>query len=305
MIGFFYTSCKIGFMEIYQLKYFASIADKKSYAAAARSIRVSQPSLSIQIKRLEEELQCRLFNRTSKGISLTASGERVLQSTRRIFSELGDLRLDLDAKNLTSLPSMRIGVQPMLASIFLPDVMKGLIKKINSPRITVVERSNSLLPALLQQREVHACLMTHSSGNIPHVEIEKLATYRYSVYGKCMKGFHKQGVRLEKILLHPLLLLRDPLGMENILLSLAQKKNITPHIPFSCEHTLTLLEMAAAGLGFAILPDLLLQKSKELKLESVPLLSPSLRGDVVMIRRNDNEEHPLLCQIRDHIRTIH
>ncbi|MES2310320.1 MAG: LysR family transcriptional regulator [Verrucomicrobiota bacterium] len=286
-------------MELYQLKYLLAIAEHKSYGEAARFIRVSQPSLSIQVRRLEEELRCRLFNRTSKGVTLTPSGERVLQSTRRILSEIGDLRLDLESKNLTSSPSIRLGVQPMLASTILPEVMKSIIKKTDRPRISVIERSNALLPELLQKKEVHACLMTQPSGNLTPFKVDSWGSYGYALYGKNLKSFPTKGVRLESIIQQPLLLFRDPLELESILHTLAKKQNIFLSIPFSCEHALTLLEMATTGLGYAILPDLLLKKSKEVKLQSVPLLSPSLRGEIIMVQRKEEEEHPLLIKMKN------
>ncbi len=103
---------------------------------------------------------------------------------------------------------------------------------------------------------------------------------------------------MEELLRHSLLLFRDPLGMEEVLIALARKKKCSLRVSFTCEHALTLLEMCAAGLGYAILPDLLMAKAKKAGLSSLPLLAPSLKGNVVLVKRNEPEERLLLEKIR-------
>ena len=84
-------------MEIRQLEYFKEIADTGSINEAARRLNMSQPPLSSQLRRLEDELNVRLFERTKKGVSLTEAGkllythvERILDYTRSAAIEVSN-----------------------------------------------------------------------------------------------------------------------------------------------------------------------------------------------------------------------
>ena len=79
-------------MQFNQLRYVLEAADKKSFSAAAKSLFVSQPSLSQQIMNLEKELSIPLFIRHSKSVSLTEAGEYFVQSARRILNDTEQLK---------------------------------------------------------------------------------------------------------------------------------------------------------------------------------------------------------------------
>ena len=77
-------------MEIYQLRYFVAAAEAGSFTAAAKRNHVSQPSLSQQIKRLEDELGHRLFDRLGRRVELTQAGHTFYERSLRILQEVDD-----------------------------------------------------------------------------------------------------------------------------------------------------------------------------------------------------------------------
>src|SRR5699024_12644382 len=75
-------------MELRQLKYFVTIAESKSYSTAAKSLFVTQPTLSWNIQKLEEELNDRLFFQSNQGVKLTEAGELLYEEGQKILASV-------------------------------------------------------------------------------------------------------------------------------------------------------------------------------------------------------------------------
>lgn len=113
-------------MEIHQLRYFVACAEAGSMTLAARRSHVSQPSLSQQVKKLEDGLGVLLFDRLGKGIVLTDAGRALLPRARRILSELDDTQENLRARVESGAGVLSIGAIPTIAPYLLPPVLARL-----------------------------------------------------------------------------------------------------------------------------------------------------------------------------------
>lgn len=110
-------------MQIQQMRCVLAAADQKSFSAAAKSLFLSQPSLSQQILHLEKELGVTLFIRHSKSVSLTEAGEQFVSSARRILNEIDQLEEQMKKFSALETGTLRIGMLWIAGYLQLPRVI--------------------------------------------------------------------------------------------------------------------------------------------------------------------------------------
>ncbi|MFS8571592.1 MAG: LysR family transcriptional regulator, partial [Clostridia bacterium] len=115
-------------MELRQLRYFLAVAERLHFARAAESLHISQPTLSQQIRALEEELGVQLFQRNKRHVALTADGEALLAYARQLVALADDVREEFAERSGLRRGRVRLGATPTLGSHLLPRVIGGFFK---------------------------------------------------------------------------------------------------------------------------------------------------------------------------------
>jgi LysR family hydrogen peroxide-inducible transcriptional activator len=110
-------------MNLQDLHYFAAVAEQRHFGRAARACHVSQPTLSGQIRKLEEELGVTLLERTNRRAALTPVGERVLERARKALEEADPVRAVAEASRDQLSGPLKLGVIPTLAPYLMPLVL--------------------------------------------------------------------------------------------------------------------------------------------------------------------------------------
>src|SRR5437879_9604730 len=121
-------------MEIHQLRYFCAVAETNSFSRAAVRAHVSQPSLSQQILKLEDELGARLFDRLGRSVRLTEVGKTFLPHARAVLRELEAAKGDVDERKDSVGGSICIGVIPTIAPYLLPPHLTFLSRRFPQAR---------------------------------------------------------------------------------------------------------------------------------------------------------------------------
>jgi LysR family hydrogen peroxide-inducible transcriptional activator len=275
-------------VELYQLNYFEAAARTGSMQAAAAACHVSQPALSVQIKNLEKECGHRLLVRTARGVSLTPAGQRMLATARRIREETATLRRDLRRRHFGTAPRLRIGLQPFLASDLFARPLRVFLRDHPDWQVTLRERANDRLIDLLLGEQVDVCLMTATEGLPSSVETRRLFCLRYMAY--CLPESplaRRRSVRLRDLLPQPLLVSDDPSQLVEQLHTTAETTDVETNIVLGSDHALTAFELAAEGLGVAILPEVLAGRARRRGLRALPLAERALQVEIIAAwRRN-------------------
>jgi DNA-binding transcriptional LysR family regulator len=289
-------------MEIYQLRYFEATARTGSIGAAAKTCQVQQPTLSVQIKALENELGTPLFKRHARGVKLTRAGERLLHTVRHLMDELDQLRRDFARRRYGTQRTLRIGIQPFLATELLARSLKTFIAAMPGWQVTLRERPNALLLELLLNREADVCLMTKAARWPAGLEARKLFEVPFAAYCRRNHPLAAKGrIALRDLLPFPLILWNDPTDTAGHLRPIARKLALELHVVFSSDMAATAFAMAAEGMGVAVLPDVFASRCGRAMLP-IPIVDRQLRTTVCAVWRRDRpvpvglEELITLCR---------
>lgn len=148
-------------MNLQELRYLVAVAEHRHFGRAADVCNVSQPTLSSQIRKLEDELGVTLLERTNKRVELTAVGSQILEHARRALAEAGQMEVVARAARDPLVGPLKLGVIPTLAPYLMPMILKPLRQ--SYPGLTIElweDQTRSLIDGLRNHRLDAALLAT-------------------------------------------------------------------------------------------------------------------------------------------------
>jgi len=146
-------------MNLRALQYFVKLSDLRHFSRAAEACFVSQPTLSTQIKKLEDELGVQLVERSPRKIMLTPVGEEIAERARLILSDVDQIRAVARRAGDPADGNLRLGLFPTLAPYLLPHVIPTIRKQYPNLRLQLAEEKTEDILKMLQQGELDAALL--------------------------------------------------------------------------------------------------------------------------------------------------
>ena len=291
-------------MTITQLSTFLKITELNSFSAAADSLGYAQSTVTTQIKQLEDELGCVLFERLGKTISLTSSGERLITYAEKMLQLEREIRLDVtDEENPAGV--LKLGVSESLCISRFPQILMEFNK--NNPRteIRIQFVTHESIPDLLQKGELDMVytlnpLFEDDRIKILHKKREKLAFYvspDHPMAGKTIREKDLKDV--------PLLLTGHNCNFRHMLLADLEENGISPKIVLETSSKEVLKQFAEGGFGVAFIPEMAAEK--EIKVGKLkPLIWKGADFPVfsqVLIHK-DKHRNKAINGLVDHIRQL-
>lgn len=146
-------------MTLTELKYIVAVARERHFGRAAESCFVSQPTLSVAIKKLEDELGLMVFERRSNEVTLTPAGERIVAQAQRVLDEAGRIReMAKQGKDPLAGP-LRVGVIYTIGPYLLPALVRQLLKDAPQMPLLLNENYTVRLLELLKNGEVDVAIV--------------------------------------------------------------------------------------------------------------------------------------------------
>lgn len=146
-------------MTIVQLEYIIAVDQYRHFAAAAESCFVTQPTLSMQVQKLEEELGLKLFDRSKQPVVPTEYGFEIIEQARRVIMERDALLEIIEAKKGVIRGEFRIGIIPTLAPYLLPLFIQSFTQKYPLIKLQITELTTSSLIAKLKDGKIDAGIL--------------------------------------------------------------------------------------------------------------------------------------------------
>lgn len=241
-------------MEMHQLRYFVAVARTRNFSRAAEQCHVSQPSLSQQVQKLEDELGERLFDRTRREAKLTAHGELFLRRAVRILEEVDAAKREAsDMKGLLR-GRLMVGVLPTIAPYLLPDAMAEFTERYPGVEIIVIEDTTA---RLLKQALAYEIDFAIASLPIADDRLEVQELFREELL-LALPPEHpltrKRQIKSSDLDGERLIVLKGGHCLGEQVLRFCDRRDVRTHISFRSAQIETIQALVRAGLGISLIP---------------------------------------------------
>ena len=243
-------------MNLRDLRYLVAVAEYRHFGRAAEACFVSQPTLSTQLKKLEETLGVVLFERSNRRVMLTPAGEQVVQQTQRILVELNALTALSEQLRDPMGGDLRIGIIPTIAPYLLPKVLAPLRKAFPNLKIQLTEGQTANITRMLKHGDLDATLLALPLGEENVEEVALLdEDFVFAVPADHPKAQLAE-VDPSDLEGEEVLLLEDGHCFRDQALEVCQAHRGIESKSYSATSLETLRQLVAAGVGVTLIPQL-------------------------------------------------
>jgi LysR family hydrogen peroxide-inducible transcriptional activator len=243
-------------VEIHQLRYFLAVAETGSFTAAARRCNVAQPSLSVQIAKLEAEMGGSLLERARKGARLTRRGEVFRPRAAEVLRQLEAARLESEDLEGLARGRVSLGCMPTTGAYLLPRLLKAFGRAHPEIRLELREESSPVLAALVRDREVDLAIVDEA-GLGPGLSSEALFSEPLLLAVPPGHPLAKRKrLALGALRGEPLILMKPGHGFRRIVLDALARAGVEPRVVHESGEIETIQALVEAGLGLALVPSM-------------------------------------------------
>lgn len=276
------------------LIYFVAIAEAGSLTAAASKLGVAQPSLTLAMQRLESDLDAKLFERTQRGIRLTAAGDRVLQAGRALKESWQEIRNQVHETQHEVAGRVLLGCHAAVATYVLPAIVPALQKKFPAVELILRHDLSRHLTTAIVERDIDVGLVINPIRH-PDLVLRPLLTDEVGFW--VHKDLAAKGMAFEQIIADP-----DLIQAQTLLRKIASKKPARrPVLATSHLEIVVSLTLAKAGIG--ILPQRVAQAQGRKELKQLKDF-PTFKDELCLAYRPERKKRPAVKALIELIQSI-
>ncbi|WDE98447.1 hydrogen peroxide-inducible genes activator [Lentisphaera profundi] len=289
-------------MTLKDLEYFAILAKLRHFGRAALEAGVSQPALSIQIKKLEAELGLCLFERSNKQVVLSPEGAHLLQRAENIIQQVSDFRTCAKSFKDPYQGHLILGAFPTLAPYLFPQILDELHQSYPEMKFFIKEEKTEQLLEMLKQGKVDAAFIA-----LPHedklLESEFIFSedFLFAVPANYPERFPSH-LSVADLKGRELMLLDEGHCFRDQALEFCTVNQLQERFDFRASSLETLRQMVAAGLGLTLLPQC--AKNESDKIRYIDFEDPAPQRSIALFWRKSSAKAEIFREIADDLKRV-
>ncbi|SNR31329.1 hydrogen peroxide-inducible genes activator [Lutibacter flavus] len=242
-------------MTITQLKYVLAVAEYQNFTIASEHCFVTQPTLSMQIQKLEDELETKIFNRNKKPIQLTQIGKKIIDQAKIIVDESNRISDIVDQQKGFIGGDFKLGIIPTIMPTLLPMFLKSFIKKYPKINLKIEELTTEEIINKLSEGHIDVAI---AATPLENENIKERVLYYEPFVGFVPSEhrlFNKTTIDINDLNIEDILLLEDGhCFKENVINLCSTFGNKNQHFQLHSGSFDTLIKLSKEGLGMTLLP---------------------------------------------------
>lgn len=287
-------------MNIRDLKYFLAVAKLRHFGNAAEQCHVSQPTLSGQIKKLEQTLGVTLFERTNRRVMLTECGQQVAASAERVLAEIETIHELVQAHKDPFSGSFKLGAFPTLSTYIFPRIVEVIKQNMPDLHLTLVEEKTADLLEKLRVGVIDAALMALPVGD---TLLESHILFEDAFYLAVPSGHplaRETFVDQDLLRGHRVLLLEEGHCLRDQALEVCGVTGLAQDLDMKATGLETLRQMVRAGVGMTFIPEIAL-KREDPGIVYVPFAPPVPNRTIGLVWRKTSTRTKVISSLCDYL----
>jgi len=290
-------------VNLRDLQYLIAVYELRNFSKAAERCFVSQPTLSGQLKKLEEELGAPLMERTTRQVIFTRLGEQIVLKAREIALGVNDIKALAQSSQGQMTGQFHIGLIPTVGPFLLPLLMPELTKALPAMEVFLYELQTDVLLKKLAIGELDAIVLAKIDWPSHYHEIN---LYSESMLLALPEGHDlssNSAAELSMLQDQSVLMLEDGHCLRDQALGVCFSAGADEDSRFQATSMDTLLHMVQAGIGITLIPELAARVGK-LNIRYLRFKNPQPSRDIVLLTRKESSRIPVCDEIAQQIKHV-
>ena len=292
-------------MTITQLKYTLAVAEHGNFTTASEKCFVTQPTLSMQVQKLEEELGITIFNRSTKPLQVTEVGEKVLNQARKIIEESTRMNDVISEEKGTIGGTLKVGIIPTVSSTLLPLFLNIFTKKHKNVNLKIEELNTETIINKLNDNSIDCAIAATPLNNDSILE---RPLYYEPFVAYVPKHHHLSGnnyLEVDDLSNGGLLILKDGHCFRNQVLNLCTLEDLNKQYELKSGSFETLINLSNNGPWMTIIPYLHSNNLSPKNIENIiPFQDPAPAREVSMIYSKSQLKLPVINALMSNISSV-
>lgn len=290
-------------MTLQQLEYILAVDRFRHFAKAAEHCRVTQPTLSAMIQKLEEELDTRIFDRSQQPVCPTPVGVHIIEQARLVLVQTNRIKNIIEEEKHSLTGTFTLGILPTIAPYLLPRFFPQFMKKYAGLDMRVVEMKTNDIKAALQTGEIDAGIVASLAGMEEFGQAALFYERFFAYIAREDALFNNELIRTSDLNGEQLWLLDEGHCFRDQLVRFCQLKSArASQLAYHLGSMETFMRMVESGKGVTFIPELAVLQLGDIQKELVrPFAIPCPTRQIVLLTNKNFIRHTLLQKLTDEI----